>query len=67
MWKISLYDLLPETISNAKNLHPLLKYIFTEEIGPVVVHIFAVVITITIIYTVISTLKVCKNRMEAIR
>lgn len=29
MWKISLSDLLPSTLTQYKNLHPLLEYIFT--------------------------------------
>lgn len=66
MWKVSLYDLLPEVISNLRYLHPILNYVLTEQIGPVIVYIFAISISNTILYMIFNTLRICKHRRRAL-
>lgn len=66
MWKISLSDLLPSALTQYKNVHPLLEYAFTEQIGPVIVRGFAVSILISILVLLFSTLKGYNHKKEAI-
>jgi hypothetical protein len=55
-WKITASDLLPASITNYKDSHPVLNHIFTEQIGTVIVHGFAVAICFVILYVVTRTL-----------
>lgn len=66
MWKITLEDIVPEALSSLKNVHPLLNYAFTEQVGPVIVHGFAVTIAITIVYMVIHTLWGYSEKKQAL-
>lgn len=56
MWKITALDILPASLSYLKDDHPLLNYVYTEQLGTLVIHGFAVSIMINIIYIVITTL-----------
>lgn len=66
MWKISLSNLLPSALTQYRSLHPLLEYIFTEEIGPVIVRGFAVTIAISISVLLFTTLKGYSDKKRAI-
>lgn len=56
MWKINALDILPSSITHLKDEHPFLNHIFTEQLGTLIVHGFAVGISINIVYVVLKTL-----------
>lgn len=65
-WKIKAIDILPTSISYLKDSHKLLHYVFTEDLGTVVIHGFAITITITIFYVLIGTLIKAHDRAQAL-
>lgn len=60
MWKVTAAEILPASVSHLKDLHPVLNHYFTEDLGTVIIHGFAVGICFVIAYMVIRTLYVAK-------
>lgn len=65
-WKIKAIDILPASLTNLKDSHKLFHYIFTEDLGTVVIHGFAITIVITILYVLIGTLIKAHDRAQAL-
>lgn len=56
MWKITALDILPGSLAYLKDDNPFLNYVFTEQLGTLIVQGFAVGIMINIVYIVSTTL-----------
>lgn len=60
MWEVAAIDILPASVTAFRTYHPFVNLILTEKLRTVVVHGFAIVISLSTVYMIIRTLIVCK-------
>lgn len=65
-WRVTAADFLPASLLAHKETHPLLNHILTSDLGTVIIHGFAISISIMIVYMILRTLYVAQDRTQAI-